>query len=318
MSYSNQISANFDPSLYQGGWDADTNTPTITSGSGVQGHYYIVTVPGNTIIDGNTDWHIGDWIVFNGLTWDKVDMPAETLNSLEDVEAPTPAGGDVLIYDLGSSKWKNQPLPSGTTYWNRVGTTLMPLNIGDDVDFGSGILFDQFVTSGIPLGELGETALDITFSAISLVGALNELKGDITPGGVNGNIQFNDSGVLGGSDQYVIDSSDVNASKIRAVSPDGTKNIQISVDQLWNVGSVYTLADTLELWAAGFKQVSLTNIEMLLEKIFRLKANAIPAAPASDSMNMYVKASGSTPNREVAYCVKDEQNNEIILHSILV
>jgi predicted heme/steroid binding protein len=58
---------------YQGTWNASTNTPTITSGVGTDGHFYIVSVAGNTTIDGITDWQIGDWIVFHGTAWQKVD-----------------------------------------------------------------------------------------------------------------------------------------------------------------------------------------------------------------------------------------------------
>ena len=37
---------------YQGTWDASTNYPTITSGVGGNGQYYVVSVAGTTNIDG--------------------------------------------------------------------------------------------------------------------------------------------------------------------------------------------------------------------------------------------------------------------------
>ena len=58
---------------YKGTWDAATNTPTLASGSGTQGDYYVVNVAGSTNLDGITDWQIGDWAIFNGLVWQKVD-----------------------------------------------------------------------------------------------------------------------------------------------------------------------------------------------------------------------------------------------------
>lgn len=58
---------------YQGLWNASTNTPALVSGVGSTGYFYKVSVSGATTIDGNTNWHVGDWIVFNGTTWDKVD-----------------------------------------------------------------------------------------------------------------------------------------------------------------------------------------------------------------------------------------------------
>lgn len=59
--------------VYQGTWNAATNTPTLTSGIGTKGNYYVVSVPGNTNLDGITDWQAGDWAIFNGVVWEKVD-----------------------------------------------------------------------------------------------------------------------------------------------------------------------------------------------------------------------------------------------------
>ena len=62
--------------IYKGTWDASTNTPTIISSVGVQGNYYIVSVAGTTTINGISVWSVGDWIIFNGTTWQKVDNAA--------------------------------------------------------------------------------------------------------------------------------------------------------------------------------------------------------------------------------------------------
>ena len=63
--------------VFQGTWNAATNTPTLTSGSGTTGHFYIVSTDGSTNLDGITDWKVGDWAVFveQGASdqWEKVD-----------------------------------------------------------------------------------------------------------------------------------------------------------------------------------------------------------------------------------------------------
>ena len=59
--------------VYQGTWNASTNTPTLTSGVGTKGYYYVVSVAGTTNLDGETLWGVGDWAVFNGSVWQKVD-----------------------------------------------------------------------------------------------------------------------------------------------------------------------------------------------------------------------------------------------------
>jgi hypothetical protein len=58
---------------YQGTWNASTNTPTLVNGVGVKGYYYVVSVAGSTNLDGITSWNVGDWAIFNGTVWQKVD-----------------------------------------------------------------------------------------------------------------------------------------------------------------------------------------------------------------------------------------------------
>jgi len=69
----NQVNQLVGGLVYQGTWNASTNTPTITSGVGTEGAFYIVSVAGTTNINGINDWQVGDWIVFHGSAWQKVD-----------------------------------------------------------------------------------------------------------------------------------------------------------------------------------------------------------------------------------------------------
>jgi hypothetical protein len=58
---------------YEGTWNASTNTPTLVSSVGTKGEYYVVSVSGSTNLNGITDWVAGDWAIFNGTVWEKVD-----------------------------------------------------------------------------------------------------------------------------------------------------------------------------------------------------------------------------------------------------
>ena len=69
----NQINSLIGSTIYKGTWNASTNTPTLTSGVGTRGWYYIVSVAGTTNLDGITDWFIGDWAIFDGTAWQQVD-----------------------------------------------------------------------------------------------------------------------------------------------------------------------------------------------------------------------------------------------------
>lgn len=69
----NQINGLIGGSIYQGTWNASTNTPALASGVGTKGYYYIVSVAGTTNLDGITDWNVGDWAIYDGTAWQQVD-----------------------------------------------------------------------------------------------------------------------------------------------------------------------------------------------------------------------------------------------------
>ena len=70
-----KVSGNFAGSLtYQGTWDASTNTPTLTSSVGTNGFFYVVSVAGNTNLNGTSSWNVGDWVAFEGNTWQKIEQ----------------------------------------------------------------------------------------------------------------------------------------------------------------------------------------------------------------------------------------------------
>lgn len=58
---------------YLGTWNASTNTPALSNGSGDAGDFYKVGTAGTTNIDGISDWQVGDWIISDGTAWQKID-----------------------------------------------------------------------------------------------------------------------------------------------------------------------------------------------------------------------------------------------------
>jgi hypothetical protein len=57
---------------YQGTWNANTNTPTLVSSVGTAGYYYVVSVAGNTTLNGVSGWAVGDWAIFENGVWQKI------------------------------------------------------------------------------------------------------------------------------------------------------------------------------------------------------------------------------------------------------
>jgi hypothetical protein len=113
---------------YQGAWNASTNTPTLTSSVGTKGYYYVVSVAGSTNLNGVTSWNIGDWAIFNGTAWEKIDntdavtsvngYTGTVVLTYTDVGAASAAQGalaDSAVQTITSSDGSIVVIPSGTT-----------------------------------------------------------------------------------------------------------------------------------------------------------------------------------------------------------
>jgi len=130
---------------YQGTWNASTNTPTLTSSVGTKGYYYVVNVAGSTNLNGITDWVVGDWAVFNGSVWQKVDntdavtsvngltgtvvLTASSVGAVSSVAATVPSFLSVSGSPITSS---------GTLAISYSGTALPVANGGTGVTASSG------------------------------------------------------------------------------------------------------------------------------------------------------------------------------------
>ena len=81
---------------YRGTWDANTNTPTLTSSVGTQGYYYVVATAGSTTLNGISSWAVGDWAIYNGTVWQKFTqsqiISGGTINNTP-IGATTPSTG---------------------------------------------------------------------------------------------------------------------------------------------------------------------------------------------------------------------------------
>jgi hypothetical protein len=116
----NQINGLIGGSIFQSTWNASTNVPTLTSSVGTKGYYYIVSTAGSTNLDGITDWQIGDWAIFDGTVWRKVDntdavvsvngftgIVSLNLDNIADVSATSPTNAQILRFNGTSSVWEN-------------------------------------------------------------------------------------------------------------------------------------------------------------------------------------------------------------------
>ena len=129
---------------YQGTWNASTNTPTLASSVGTNGYYYIVDVAGSTNLNGITDWQIGDWLLFNGSVWQKIDQSNLVTSVAGRTGAITLSNTD--ISGLGTMSTQNAnsvAITGGTINGTTIGATtastgrFTTLTINDNSTFGS-------------------------------------------------------------------------------------------------------------------------------------------------------------------------------------
>ena len=110
---------------YQGTWNASTNTPTLSSGVGVNGYYYIVATAGSTNLDGITDWQIGDWLMFNGSVWQKIDQS----NLVTSVNGQTGAVSVGTVTSVSALTLGTTGTDLSSTVANSTTTPVITLNV---------------------------------------------------------------------------------------------------------------------------------------------------------------------------------------------
>ena len=72
---------------YIGTWNASTNSPSLVDGTGTKGSLYIVSTAGTTSLVSssgatNNSWNVGDWVVYDGANWDKIDGVSTEVSSV--------------------------------------------------------------------------------------------------------------------------------------------------------------------------------------------------------------------------------------------
>ena len=74
---------------------------TFAAGGPSNGDYYKVNTAGTTDVGGIDDWGVADWLIFNGVEWQKIDN-SEIVNNLDIdslTEKTTPVSADILIIE---------------------------------------------------------------------------------------------------------------------------------------------------------------------------------------------------------------------------
>lgn len=155
-------------------WNANTNSPTMPSASSTNtGWYYIVSVAGSTLIDGISDWKIGDWIISDGTTWSKVDNTDAISSWNGRAGAVLPNSGDYSFTLISGT------LNLATQVTGTLPATNLPAFSGGDVTSSVG-------SAVLSIGSLKVTNAMIANSTINLTAKVTGLL-PIANGGTNTN-----------------------------------------------------------------------------------------------------------------------------------
>jgi Collagen triple helix repeat (20 copies) len=125
VSLQDQIDAISGGLVYKGTWNASTNSPTLASGTGTTNWYYVVSTPGSTNLDGITDWKAGDWLIFNGTVWQKIDQSWAIAGANDNITSMTGITGgisspDFIQFDTAATVTN----AIGKLYWDATQETL--------------------------------------------------------------------------------------------------------------------------------------------------------------------------------------------------
>jgi hypothetical protein len=179
---------------YQGTWNASTNTPTLASGVGINGYYYITATAGSTNLDGITDWEIGDWLLFNGTVWQKIDQS----NLVTSVNGQT---GAVSLTTTNINEGTN------LYYTDARARAAISAGTGISYDSATGVVTNASPDQTVSLTGAGTTSISGTYpnftitSADSTVGTVTSVSGTGTVSGISlsGTVTSSGNLTLGGT-----------------------------------------------------------------------------------------------------------------------
>lgn len=227
----NQINSLIGGSIYQGVWNASTNAPTLTSSVGTDGNYYIVNVAGSTNLNGITDWKIGDWAIFHGGTWQKVD----NTDAVSSVNGQTGAvslttdnisEGTTNLYYLDSRARSALSFMAGSGAYNSTtGVITIPTNT-TQLTNGSSYITLASLSGTAPIGYNNTTgAISITQAGTTSNGFLSSTDWNTFNG------KANDNAVVHLTGNESISGQKTFANTIYAIGGTGSGEYAIEIDK---------------------------------------------------------------------------------------
>ena len=201
---------------YQGTWNATTNTPTLTSSVGTKGYYYVVDVAGTTNLNGITDWQIGDWAIFNGSVWQKVD----------NTDAVTSVNGFVGTVVLTTTN-----IAEGTNEYFTTARARASVSAGTGISYDSGT---GVITNSSP--SVGGDVVGPASATDNAIARFDTTTGKLIQNSV---VTIDDTGVIAGAtltSPKINEILDTNGNEILGLSPTASATDFLTVKNGIGVG----------------------------------------------------------------------------------
>ena len=298
---------------YQGTWNASTNTPTLTSSVGTKGYYYVVSVAGTTNLNGITDWQVGDWAVFNGSVWQKID----NTDAVTSVNGQT---GTVVLTTTDVAEGTNQYFTTarartsvsagtGISYDNATGViTNSSPSLGGDVvgpasstdnavarfDSTTGkLLQNSVVTIGDTGAATGFTTLSASTSVTTpIVQASN--SGGLALKNSGGTTQMS-VGAGGGDNMSINVSTNLNGTNAQIdISPTGTGHVHMKPTGTGSIEIAPTNVGTMDNMTIGATTARAITGTTITATTFSGSGASLTSIPNSALVNSAITINGNS------------------------
>jgi hypothetical protein len=215
--------------VFQGGWNAANNTPTLSNGIGVTGYQYIVTIGGTQNLGaGNVTYVSGDTVTYGGNVWNRVEAssPISSVSGNLHMQVSPTTGAVVVGIDATP---------------NAVAGTVVSRDASGN--FQANVITASL--SGAATSAL--TAATVTAgvqSAITQVGTLTSLavSGNVTTGNVSGTNHTGTTAIFSGNVTAANVNSNTFGTHVGAVTGNVTGNILTAAQpNITSVGNLTSL-----------------------------------------------------------------------------
>jgi len=298
---------------YQGTWNASTNIPTLVSSVGTKGYYYVVSVAGSTNLNGVTDWQVGDWAVYNGSAWQKID----NTDSVTSVNGFT---GAVVLTTTDVAEGTNQYFTTarartsvsagtGISYDSGTGViTNSSPSLGGDVvgpssatdnaiaryDTTTGKLLQNSV---VTIGDTGAT------TGITTLSASTSLTTPIVQASNSGGLSLKNSagttqismGAGGGDNASINVSTNINGANAQIdISPTGTGHVHINPTGVNSIQINPTYVGTMDNMTIGATTPKAITGTTITATTFSGSGASLTSIPNSALVNSAITINGTS------------------------